>query len=47
MRSKTYGCQLNDREIRDARRAAAKMALPDAALRGCAEPVDVSGTLRH
>jgi hypothetical protein len=47
MRSKTYGWQLNDREIRDARRAAAKMSLPDAALRGCAEPVDGSGTLRH
>jgi hypothetical protein len=39
MRSKTYGWQLNDQEIRDARRVAAMMALPDAALRGCAEPV--------
>jgi hypothetical protein len=38
MRSKTSGWQLNDQEIRDARRAAAKMALPDARLRGCAEP---------
>jgi len=41
MRSKTYGWQLNDQEIRAARRAASKMALPDVALRGCAEPVDV------
>jgi hypothetical protein len=39
MRSKTYGWQLNDQEIRDARRAAAKMDLPDARVRGCAEPV--------
>jgi len=29
MRSKTYGWQLSGQEIRDARRAAAKMALPD------------------
>jgi hypothetical protein len=29
MRSKTYGWQLNDQEIRDARKAAAMMALPD------------------
>ena len=29
MRSKTYGWQLNAQEIRDARTAAAKMALPD------------------
>jgi hypothetical protein len=39
MRSKTYGWQLNGREIRDARRAAATMALPDAPFRRCAEPV--------
>jgi hypothetical protein len=39
MRSKTYGWQLNDQEIKDARRAAAKMALPDVSLRECAEPV--------
>lgn len=39
MRSKTYGWQLSEQEIRDARRAAATKALPDAGLRGCAEPV--------
>jgi len=39
MRSKTYGWRLNDQEIGAARRAAAKMALPDAPLRECAEPV--------
>ena len=39
MRSKTYGWQLNDQEIRDARRAAAPMALSDALVRGCAKPV--------
>jgi hypothetical protein len=39
MRSKTYGWQLNGQEIRDARRAAAKMALPDTRVRECAEPV--------
>lgn len=38
MRSKTDGWQLNDLEIRDARRVAATMALPNAPLRGCAEP---------
>jgi hypothetical protein len=39
MRSKTYGWQLNTQEIREARRTAAKIALPDTTLRGCAEPV--------
>lgn len=43
MRSKTYGWQLNGEEIRVARRAAAKMALPDATARVCAGPVDISG----
>jgi hypothetical protein len=47
MRSKTYGWQLNDREIRDARKAAAEMALPDAAVRGCAEPVGILGAFRN
>ena len=48
MRSKTYGWQLNDQEIRDARRAAAPMALPDARVRGCVEPVllDPASSLR-
>jgi hypothetical protein len=39
MRSKTYGWQLNDQEIRDARRTAAKIALTDTTLRGCSEPL--------
>jgi hypothetical protein len=45
MRSKTYGWQLNDQEIRDARKTAAKIALPDTTLRGCAVLFDSASPL--
>ena len=43
MRSKTYGWRLNEQEIRDARRAASEIALPDTTVRRCAEPGIRSG----
>lgn len=38
MRSKTFGWQLNGREVREARSAAAEKALQDTTLRKCTEP---------
>ena len=47
MRSKTYGWQLNGKEIQEARRAAAEKALQDTRPRNCGEPgrVSLSGSL--
>jgi hypothetical protein len=49
MRSKTYGWQLNGKEIQEARRAAAEKGLQDTRPRNCGEPgrVSLSGSLER